>query len=98
MIDDRRLLEIAGEITRSLNGSMGVDGQNGLSSKVRNHDRRLTGIEDRLSAYDQAQLQIRTVWATARWIGLGVAALIGFIMTTPVATFLANVWRAGSGP
>jgi hypothetical protein len=76
----------------------GVDGQNGLSSKVRNHDRRLTGIEDRLSAYDQAQLQIRTVWATARWIGLGVAALIGFIMTTPVATFLANVWRAGSGP
>jgi hypothetical protein len=75
----------------------GIDGRNGVLSKSREHQARLDRIDARLNAYDQTRLQIRTVWTTVRWIGLAVAALIGFATTTPVATFIANVWRAGVG-
>ena len=75
----------------------GVDGRNGLNSKVHDHNRRLTSVETRLTEYDKAQLQIKAVWATVRWIALGVAAAIGFLSSAPVASFIANIWRAGAG-
>lgn len=76
----------------------GIDGQNGLASKARDTEKRLTVVETRLTQYDQTQVQIRAVWATVRWIGLGVAAMIGFATTTPVASFITNILRAGAGP
>lgn len=75
----------------------GIDGRNGINSKMHDHNRRLTAVETRLTDYDKAQLQIRAVWATVRWIALGVAATIGFISSEPVARFIANIWRAGAG-
>jgi hypothetical protein len=76
----------------------GIDGRNGVLSKSREHQARLDRIDARLSAYDQTQMQIRTVWATLRWMGLGLFALIGFLLTTPVAEFVANIVRAGLAP
>lgn len=97
MPQEDRIYQIATQVQTLTHTLWGVDGRNGAMSRIRAHDADIATIKGRLAIYDQAQMQIRTVWATVRWIALGVGSLIAFSLTTPVASFLVNLYRAGAG-
>lgn len=69
----------------------GWTGDNGLIGTSRKHAERLDVLERYLH-------EVQAVTRMAKWIGLGIASLIGFLATDTVATVLRRVLLVIAGP
>lgn len=74
-------------ITRLTLTMWGVAGNNGVVGTQRDHTTRIAALE-------QFKKEIQALRETARWIALGVCALIGWAITDPAAAVIARVARA----
>ena len=71
----------------------GFDGRNGIRSEVRKNTEEIKHLDSRLRRHEEVGIQMMAIWTTVRWLGLAMAGLIGFALTSPVSTVLARfIW------
>lgn len=78
--------DVVWAIMRLQDTTWGHHGDNGLVGTQKAHAKRLEALEG-------FQKQLGTLYEMARWIALGVAALAAFLLSDPVSTVLAKIWR-----
>lgn len=73
----------------------GVTGSNGLHGKVRDQERDLKDLDDRLSHYDTLEAQIRAMIRVGQWALMLVGTVLALLASGPVASFLWNIAQVG---
>jgi hypothetical protein len=73
-------------LTRVVVTLWGVQGNNGVVGTQKLHGKRLEDLE-------RLKRDIELVFRALRWLGLGVTALIGFMLSDTVSTVLAGLVR-----
>jgi hypothetical protein len=69
-------------IARLQDAMWGYNGTNGVVGQTKDHERRIEALE-------QYRRDLKTVQEVARWMVLGLAAVIGFLLTDPAAKIIA---------
>jgi hypothetical protein len=72
-------------IARIQDAIWGIRGDGGLTHQASEHQRRIEALE-------QWRREVETIKDVARWMGLCLFALIGFLLTDPAARIIASIY------